>query len=83
MFRHLEFVLDNPICTCDNLNLDWILHQPPAGKSELQIICKGCGVGLRVPPETMKYGFRFNKSQYKHMTPDERPLPDNVIKFRK
>ena len=83
MFKNISFDLEHPICACQKFNLGWGFWREDDKNFGINIFCRSCNVKNTIPASSINGHFRFLKEKYKDMSDDERPLPDNVIPFRR
>jgi len=58
MFKNITINLSEPICSCNEQNLKWIIS---ATDWSAQFICKTCNVKLTIPMEKLFYSFKLDK----------------------
>lgn len=83
MYLRTIFHFSEPICGCDQLNLDWIVQHSSDNKSSLFLRCQTCQSILHIPHEKFLAGFYFDKPYPKGVKPregkEEKIVPKEVI----
>lgn len=86
MYKGVDIILTEPICSCDERNLRWSIPVNDKGNPFLVIHCGTCKTRLEVPTEQFKARFMLNKlypAEQRQRELDAQPPPPPKVEKTK